>query len=530
MCEAALVWGAHGFPVFPVTEDKIPVPARDLDANGKPIPGTGSFKKATTDPAQIRAWWRRSEHLIGLPMGYASGVCCIDVDTSEDHADGVAEWEKIAAQHEPIVTREHRSATGGPHLIFDFEQPIGCSTGDLPAGIEVKGEGSYIVVPPSRRKGRAYTVHRTSTGHCPDGSRPDHGRALARRPTVPRGGQSTPGSRMRWGWIPIRMWAGTTGRRWAAALRLGPFDQWSQKSKESGSLEAWEQIEASPPDRTGAGAIFRRARAAGWTPRLVEWTPATGMVVTTSSGAARIKGGPRLLGETEAHHARVGELAEQGASSGRRGGPACRVSGSRAAFPGWWTTSTGEPIGWSRARAAGGGATGGAIKIGRPRQRPSRRRGRRGGGRRGWSTVDRHLLGDKIEERLAAVGCRRKCSGRGATIRNQDDDVPGAGARRLAMKLHADISGTCCVQRRKGRWCRGAFTRHNRRARRGSNRPRVLSFRQKAFGDRRRDHRQAMWAKGIRGIEREAGDIEWTVPLASLSRAPTASTKAADKT
>ena len=115
MLDAALAYAASGIPIFPVTVDKIPVPARDKDADGKPIPGTGSFKKATTDPA----WWGRSEHLIGLPMGYASGVCCIDVDTSEDHADGVAKWEKIAAQHESIVTREHRSATGGPHLIFD---------------------------------------------------------------------------------------------------------------------------------------------------------------------------------------------------------------------------------------------------------------------------------------------------------------------------------------------------------------------------------------------------------------------------
>lgn len=160
MVDAALAYAAHGFPIFPVTEDKIPVPARDRDADGKPIPGTGGFKKATTDPIQIQAWWRKGEYLIGLPMGPVSGLSCIDIDTSEDHADGVAEWHKIAAQHEPIVTREHRSATGGPHLIFVFDPdwPIGCSSGKLPKGIEVKG-GGYIVAPPSRRKGRAYTVH-----------------------------------------------------------------------------------------------------------------------------------------------------------------------------------------------------------------------------------------------------------------------------------------------------------------------------------------------------------------------------------
>ena len=86
-------------------------------------------------------------------------ACAASTSIPEDHADGVAEWEKIAAQHEPIVTGDpQRDRRAASDLRF-FEQPIGCSTGKLPAGIEVKGEGSYIVVPPSRRKGRAYTVH-----------------------------------------------------------------------------------------------------------------------------------------------------------------------------------------------------------------------------------------------------------------------------------------------------------------------------------------------------------------------------------
>ncbi len=61
MRDAALAYASYGFPVFPLTVDKTPVPARDRDANGKPIPGTGSFKKATTDPIQIRAWWKHHE-------------------------------------------------------------------------------------------------------------------------------------------------------------------------------------------------------------------------------------------------------------------------------------------------------------------------------------------------------------------------------------------------------------------------------------------------------------------------------------
>ena len=64
------------------------------------------------------------------------------------------------AEHPPFETREHRSATGGPHVIFKWDDahPVGNSSGDLPAGIQVKSKGGYFILPPSRRKGRAYEV------------------------------------------------------------------------------------------------------------------------------------------------------------------------------------------------------------------------------------------------------------------------------------------------------------------------------------------------------------------------------------
>jgi bifunctional DNA primase/polymerase-like protein/primase-like protein len=296
MLDAALAWAAHGFPVFPVTVDKIPVPARDKDANGDPIPGTGGFKKATTDPIQIRAWWKHHEYLIGLPMGFASGVCCIDVDTSEDHADGVAEWDKLVAQHEPIVTREHRSATGGPHLIFDFDLPVGCSSGQLPKGIEVKGQGGYIVVPPSHRKGRTYTIH-TDIDPNPlppwlyeliTAGRQRGARSFRSQSTAPYRGQITADAEEvadAMAWIPndenvdYHKWKAMALRLYAALGDDGfkLFDTWSKQCKawynQQKTLEAWEQVMGSPPDHTGAGAIFAIARRHGWTPRLFECEP-----------------------------------------------------------------------------------------------------------------------------------------------------------------------------------------------------------------------------------------------------------------
>lgn len=49
-------------------------------------------------------------------MGAATGIWGLDVDTPEDHDDGVSAWGAIIAKYGALPpTREHCSATGGPH-------------------------------------------------------------------------------------------------------------------------------------------------------------------------------------------------------------------------------------------------------------------------------------------------------------------------------------------------------------------------------------------------------------------------------
>lgn len=282
MLDAALAYAAAGFPVFPLSKNKKPVPRRDKDANGKEIPGTGGFKKSTCDPVQIHAWWDKHEYLVGMPMGEWTGVWCLDIDTSEDHADGVAQWREIAAQHEPIVTREHRSATDGPHLIFNFhaDQLNGCSNGSLPSGIDVKGHGSYIVVPPSVRKKRAYTVYnnidpvdqpqwltelilqgrsrRSDGGDYTGQVAADFDEIAEALSFIPNNDEGW----VEWNNMGLRIFAATNGEGFEL------FDKWSSQSckynlKET-TLEAWERIQSCPPTRTGAEMIFKIAREHGW--------------------------------------------------------------------------------------------------------------------------------------------------------------------------------------------------------------------------------------------------------------------------
>jgi hypothetical protein len=161
MIDAALAYAEHGVPVFPLTQAKKPIPKRDPDPSGKfkdGIPGTGGFYKATTDRATIEAWWRKTpDALIGIPMGERTGVWALDVDAPGDHADGVGALEKLCADHGALpATRQHASGTGGVHYFFDWREtaPIRCSRGVIPKGIDIKGTGGYVVVPPSVRKKR----------------------------------------------------------------------------------------------------------------------------------------------------------------------------------------------------------------------------------------------------------------------------------------------------------------------------------------------------------------------------------------
>jgi Bifunctional DNA primase/polymerase, N-terminal len=86
MLAAALDYAKRGLPVFPVSEKT----KKPLTANG--------FKDATTNEAQIRAWWtKRPKAMIGMPTGKASGLWTIDLDVDPSKGlDGIKEFENLS--------------------------------------------------------------------------------------------------------------------------------------------------------------------------------------------------------------------------------------------------------------------------------------------------------------------------------------------------------------------------------------------------------------------------------------------------
>ncbi|MEW1988487.1 bifunctional DNA primase/polymerase [Brevibacterium casei] len=138
---AARSLAAAGVPVFPcLVEGKRPLTRR-------------GFLDASSDPEQVAAWWSRTPNAnIGIPTGAASGVVVVDVDVHGPH-DGRAAYQR--ATDAGLVDGAGllvRTPTGGAHVYFP------ATTGSeqrswqaATAGVDFRGDGGYIIAPPSRR-------------------------------------------------------------------------------------------------------------------------------------------------------------------------------------------------------------------------------------------------------------------------------------------------------------------------------------------------------------------------------------------
>jgi hypothetical protein len=142
--KAALDYAAHGLPIFPCRpRGKNPACARGaLDA--------------TTDIGRIKGWWGAIGGLnIGLTTGQASGFFVCDIDNEEGEAT-LRSLEKAHGALPPTV----ETVTGrGRHLYFSLgEHKVRNSAGKLGCGIDVRGDGCYVLAPPSvHPSGRLYT-------------------------------------------------------------------------------------------------------------------------------------------------------------------------------------------------------------------------------------------------------------------------------------------------------------------------------------------------------------------------------------
>jgi hypothetical protein len=152
--QSALAFAASGVPVFPCA------------AGGKRPAVAGGFHSASNDPELVNRWWAAMPSAnIGMPTGAATGLVVIDVDVhgsvnGYDALDG-AKRDGLIEGWEATV----RTPSGGLHLFFpadsDSEQR---SWQSARTGIDFRGDGGYVIVPPSLRT-LAGSTHRYEVLH-----------------------------------------------------------------------------------------------------------------------------------------------------------------------------------------------------------------------------------------------------------------------------------------------------------------------------------------------------------------------------
>lgn len=135
--EAALSYAAVGLRVFP------------CKPRGKTPLTSDGLKSATTDPDTIRAWWAQwPDANVAIRTGPESGVAVLDIDPRHG---GSRTLEQLERRHGRLPRAPQAlTGSGGMHLYFAYPAAgMRNSAGRIGAGIDTRGQGGYVVAPPS---------------------------------------------------------------------------------------------------------------------------------------------------------------------------------------------------------------------------------------------------------------------------------------------------------------------------------------------------------------------------------------------
>ncbi|MDQ6437179.1 DUF3631 domain-containing protein [Mesorhizobium sp. LHD-90] len=152
--DAALDLAASGFPLIPVRR-------KMRSGKWRKVPVFGAWQDAASiDPETITRWFNlnypQPDVGVAVLTGSRSGLLLLDVDSPAGHpgVDGFKSLKLLKAKTGLTLERVPGWLTqsNGNGFIFRLKpgQKITSSAGVLGSGLDVKGEGSFAVLPPSR--------------------------------------------------------------------------------------------------------------------------------------------------------------------------------------------------------------------------------------------------------------------------------------------------------------------------------------------------------------------------------------------
>lgn len=139
----------HGVMVNRNGEMKCTCGKQDCGSAGKHPTTPNGLKNATLKRDWIEAWWRKWPWAnVGIVTGELSGLVVVDIDPRHGGDDAM---DDLLVKHGSIAeTVEVMTGGGGRHIYFKhpgFE--VRNSAGRIGPGIDVRGDGGYVLAPPS---------------------------------------------------------------------------------------------------------------------------------------------------------------------------------------------------------------------------------------------------------------------------------------------------------------------------------------------------------------------------------------------
>lgn len=146
------VHGLHVFPCHGIVSGTCTCGNKSCTSPGKHPRTKHGVHDATIDMNVIREWEKKwPDANIAVACGRKSGIWVLDIDRHKDK-DGFLWFEAMETLHGFPQTPRASTPTGGAHLIFRYPDSGGpiAKTSDGPdRGVDIMGDGGYIIVEPS---------------------------------------------------------------------------------------------------------------------------------------------------------------------------------------------------------------------------------------------------------------------------------------------------------------------------------------------------------------------------------------------